>query len=122
MLNPKYKKPKIDNGDLRTQVEFYEVVANGSYPNQTEVSKLYECLALAYNPSQKDREILNVNQTREGLTLKIRDPLKAYTPLNTHQVKIHDYRYDAKKTWEIVDVAYDFEDNTFIKIVLAVSS
>lgn len=121
MIHPNYKKPKIDNGDLKTHVRFFEYRANdGPEPDEVEKALLYECLALAYNPSMKDREILNVGGTREGVTLKLRDPKVSYLPTNKHKVEINDYRY-VGKVWEIVDIEHDFEDNHFIKIVLGVS-
>lgn len=92
-----------------------------SYRRKNE--KLYECFSLAYNPSMKDMEILNAKGTKEGLTIKIRDPHQDYIPSNKHKVVIDDYRaLPVGKEWEIVDVSPDFEDNRFIKIVLGATS
>lgn len=123
MIHPDYKKPKIDTGDLRTLVSFFEYVSNPSpEPSEDMKKELYQCFALIYNPSMKDMEILTANGTKEGLTIKIRDPQKNYIPSNKHKVVVDDYRYGADKVWEIKDVSFDFEDNAFIKIVLGVSS
>ena len=74
-------------------------------------------MAQIYNPSMKDIEILRIHETKEGLTLKVRDTIGEYKPTNKHFVEIQDYRY-GNKIWNILDVAYDFEDNRFNKIVL----
>ena len=70
----------------------------------------------------KDMEILSVKGTKEGLTIKIRDPHEDYIALNTDFVKVDDYRYGTEKEWNIVDVSFDFEDNRFVKIVLGATS
>ena len=124
MIHPSYKKPKINSGNLRTPVQFWQFVPNdGPEPMEEKREKLYECFCLAYNPSMKDMEILNTKGTNEGLTIKIRDPHQDYIPTNKHKISIDDYRVLPKgKEWEIVDVSPDFEDNRFIKIVLGATS
>ncbi len=53
----------------------------------------------------KDIEILNAKGTKEGLTIKIRDPHQDYIPTNKHKVIVDDYRVlPTGKEWEIVDV------------------
>ncbi len=123
-INPNYKKPKIVAGELKIPVAFFEYrPSDGLEPTEEKKQELYFCTALAYNPSMKDRDILG---TKEGLTIKIRDPHESYIPTNKHKVEIRDYRYQKKdksyKVWEVVDVALDFEDNRFIKIVLGATS
>lgn len=122
MIHPNYKKPKIDSGDLRTKVEFWRKTGNGPLPGSSTKEKVYECMAQVYNPSMKDMEILSVKGTKEGLTIKIRDPHEDYIALNTDFVKVDDYRYGTEKEWNIVDVSFDFEDNRFVKIVLGATS
>lgn len=124
MIHPNYKKPKINSGSLKTRVEFWGFVPNdGPEPGEEKNEKLYECFSLAYNPSIKDMEILNAKGTKEGLTIKIRDPHQDYIPTNKHKVVIDDYRaLPIGKEWEIIDVSPDFEDNRFIKIVLGATS
>ena len=122
MIHPNYKKPKIDSGDLRTKVEFWRKTGSGPLPGSSTEKKEYECMAQVYNPSMKDMEILSVKGTKEGLTIKIRDPHEDYLPLNTDFVKVDDYRYGIEKEWNIVDVSFDFEDNRFVKIVLGATS
>lgn len=118
-----YKKPEIGNGELRTPVEFYEYIPNeGPEPGEEKKKILFSCTCLAYSPSMKDMEILSAKGTKEGLTIKIRDPHEDYIPTNKHKVFIDDYRIDPQKIWEIKNVSPDFEDNRFIKIVLGVVS
>lgn len=118
---------KIGIGDLRTPVSFFEFVPNdGPEPGELEKEELYKCTALVYNPSMKDMSILDAKGTKEALTIKIRDPHKCYLPDNKHKVEVKDYRCEkadgSLKVWEIVDVAQDFEDNRFVKIILRLTS
>lgn len=118
-INSKYKRPEIVAGDLNTPVTFFEFKpSNGPEPGDEQEKELYACTALVYNPSMKDRDILG---TKEGVTIKIRDPHQSYIPTNKHKVKIQDFRYE-KKTWEIVDVSLDLETNSIVKIVLELIS
>ncbi|WP_438723687.1 phage head-tail adapter protein [Enterococcus sp. DIV1420a] len=123
-IHHKYKRPQVVAGDLNMPVTFFESTPeNGPEPGEVKKKILYECTALVYNPSIKDREILHVKGTQEGLTIKIRDPHQDYIPTNKHKVIIDDYRIlPADKEWEIIDVAPDFEDNRFIKMVLGGTS
>lgn len=121
-INPNYKRPAISTGDLRTPVNFFEYKPNdGPEPGEEVKAELYRCTALIYSPSMKDNEILNAKGTKEGVTIKIRDPHTDYVPTNKHKVVIDDFRYE-DKTWEIVNVSPDFESNAFIKIILGVTS
>ena len=114
-IKSNYKKSKIVAGDLNTPVTFFEFQPNkGPEPVDEEKKELYFCTALVYNPSMKDRDILG---TKEGVTIKIRDPHQSYIPTNKHKVRILDYRY-GDKVWEIIDVSPDLEENSIVKIVL----
>lgn len=118
MMNKKYKPPEISTSDLKTPVTFFEYQpVNGPEPNEEEKTILHKCYALVYNPSMKDREILKTNETKQGLTIKIRDTKGEYLANNNHFVEIGDYRYP-NKIWNVIDVSYGFEDNRFLKIVL----
>lgn len=123
-IKPNYKRPSIVAGDLNTPVTFFEFEpGNGPDPSETPKKQLYKCTALMYHPSMKDRAILNGTGTNEAITIKIRDPYKDYIPTNKHKVVIDDYRIlPLGKEWEIFDVAPDFEDNRFVKIVLGYTS
>ncbi|EGO8777433.1 hypothetical protein [Enterococcus faecalis] len=123
-IHPNYKRPKIGAGELKTPVSFFQFIpGEGPEPGEIVKKELHSCKAQIYNPSMKDMEILNAKGTKEGLTIKIRDPHQDYIPSNKHKVVIDDYRaLPVGKEWEIVDVSPDFEDNRFIKIVLGVTS
>ncbi|EME3511815.1 MULTISPECIES: hypothetical protein [Enterococcus] len=126
-INPNYKKSKIVAGDLNIPVTFFSYEPNDSPdPGEKKKNILYECTALIYNPSMKDITILESKGTKEGLTIKIRDPLQSYVPNNKHKVEIKDYRCKFEsggyKHWEIIDVSPDFESNNLIKIVLGVTT
>lgn len=117
-MKQKYKPKEITTGDLRTPVVFFEYKpSKGPEPGETKKKELHKCFALAYNPSMKDIEIMKVTDTKEALTIKIRDPKQDYQPTNKHFVEIQDYRYPGK-IFNIIDVAYDMENNEFIKIIL----
>lgn len=121
-INPKYKPPKIGAGELRTPVSFLGYKPNdGPEPGEEVVENLFRCTCLAYNPSMKDLDILQAKDTKEGLTIKIRDLHQEYIPTNKHKVVIDDYRYK-DKVWEIIDVAPDLENNSFVKIILGLIS
>lgn len=116
--NQKYKPKEITTGDLRTPVVFFEFKpGKGPEPGDVKRKELFKCFALAYNPSMKDIEIIKATETKEGLTIKIRDPKQDYQPTNKHFVEVQDYRYE-NKIFNVVDVSYDLENNEFIKIIL----
>ncbi|KAF1303669.1 phage head-tail adapter protein [Enterococcus sp. JM9B] len=122
MIHSNYKPPEIGTGDLKTPVSFFEYApSDGPEPDEVVKKNLYSCTALIYNPSMKDMTILEAKGTKEGVTIKIRDPYLDYVPTNKHKVEIDDYRYVNKK-WEIIDVALDFENNAFVKIILGATS
>lgn len=54
---------------------------------------------------------------KNGLTIKIRDPLTTYQPLNDDKVEIKDDRYRSDQ-WNIIDIQPDFHDRTYLKIIL----
>lgn len=121
-INSHYEKPKIVAGDLNIPVKFFEYKpVDGPEPGEQQKKELYKCTCLTYKPSMKDMDILRSKETEEGTTIKIRDPYKDYIPTNKHKVEIDDYRMidsGVLKVWEIIDVAPDYEDSNFIKIVL----
>ncbi|MHC5250441.1 phage head-tail adapter protein [Enterococcus sp. LJL90] len=121
-INSKYKRPEIVAGDLNTPVTFFGSAPNtGPEPGEAKKEKLYTCTCLVYNPSSKDRDILNGKGTKKAVTIKIRDPYMDYLPDNAHKVTLDDYRYKGIE-WDIVDFSPDVERNEFIKIILGVYS
>ena len=121
-INPKYKPKEIVAGELNTPVSFFEFKpSDGPEPGEEEKEELYNCTCLVYNPSSKDRDILQSKGTKEAVTIKIRDPYTDYLPSNKHKVILDDFRYK-DKVWDVVDHAPDVENNDFVKIILGVSS
>ena len=121
-IKANYQRPKIVAGDLRTPVTFFEYQPTlGPDPSDEEKKELYKCTCLAYNPSMKDREILDGVGTKEAITIKIRDPYTDYLASNKHKAVLDDYRYK-NKVWDVIDVVPDLENNDFVKIILGVSS
>lgn len=121
-INPKYKPKEIVAGELNTPVSFFEFKpSDGPEPGEEEKEELYNCTCLVYNPSSKDRDILQSKGTKEAVTIKIRDPYTDYLPSNKHKVILDDFRYK-DKIWDIVDHAPDIENNDFVKIILGITS
>lgn len=121
-INPNYKKPEIVAGELNTPVTFFEFKpASGPDPGDVEKQELYKCTCLAYNPSSKDLTIMDTKGTKNGITIKIRDPYTDYLPSNKHKVILDDFRYK-NKIWDVIDVSPDLENNQFVKIILGVTS
>ncbi|WP_461240654.1 hypothetical protein [Paucilactobacillus sp. N302-9] len=118
----KYQIPEIKTSQLNTLVYFYSQNSNGPEPGTHKGDELFHCLALAYDPSSKDQVVLDAHSVTEGLTIKIPDPLGDYIPSTSDLVEIQDYRYQNSdktfKQWNIVEVAHDFENNRFVKIIL----
>lgn len=121
-----YKAPPIRTNQLNTPVSFFRVVENdGPEPGDSTTTQAFDCMCLAYEPSNKDRAVLNVNETKFGLTIKIRDTFGEYDPSNTDVVVVDDRRYlDANGqpiVWDIIEVSPDLENNQFVKIILGVT-
>ena len=121
-INSNYKPKKITAGALNTPVSFFEFKpSDGPEPGEEEKEELYDCTCLVYNPSSKDRDILQSKGTKEAVTIKIRDPFTDYLPSNKHKAILDDFRYK-DKVWDIVDHAPDIENNDFVKIILGITS
>ncbi|MDN6626260.1 MAG: phage head-tail adapter protein [Pisciglobus halotolerans] len=117
----KYTPPKVQSGDLRTPAKFYEyTTSTGPEPDQVEKSLLHECFSEVYNPSMKDLEKLKTANTKHAVTINIRDSKGEYVPTNKHFVELLDYRYK-DIVWDVLDVRYDIQDNSFITILLGVT-
>ncbi|EPE8928939.1 phage head-tail adapter protein, partial [Listeria monocytogenes] len=80
-----FKPQKVQSGDLRTPVVFFEYQpVNGPEPGEIEKVNLFECFAEVYKPSMKDLEILHGTGTKEAVTINIRDTKGEYTVSNKH--------------------------------------
>lgn len=110
---------KVHNGNLRTSVKFYKSGVDGSLHGRDKpLELLFSSLGEVYNPSMKDLEIMRSHGVKQGLTIRIRDPLKSYQPSNKHFVKIDDERY-SDINWNIKDIRPDFYNRDFIVILVS---
>ena len=115
-----YKPRKTNSGDLKTPVAFFDFQASdGPEPDETKILLLHTCYAEIYSPSMKDLELLKSKETKQAITINIRDTKGEYIPNIKHFVEVDDYRYRGL-TWNVISVTYDMTDNSFIKLVLGV--
>lgn len=109
---------RTNNGTMRTLVTFKGVGSDTSLDGRGgELIDRFKTYADVYSPSNKDLTILGDQNVKNGVTIKIRDPLTDYQPKNDDKVMIDDPRYSGAE-WNIVDVQPDFHDRTFLKIIL----
>ncbi len=109
---------RTNNGTMRTLVTFQgEGLDTSPDAREGALIDIFKTYADVYNPSNKDLTILGSQNVKNGVTLKIRDPLSAYQPKNDDKVIIDDPRY-SDKVWNILDIQPDFHDRTFLKIIL----
>lgn len=113
----KFKNRKVQSGDMRTPVTFYQYVNEGPYPDDFEEKTLYQCFSHTYAPSMKDQEVLGVYEASLGLTIVIRDPWQDYTPKTNHIVRVEDFRLE-QQTFNVYEVRLDAPETGFITIVL----
>ncbi|WP_424685141.1 phage head-tail adapter protein [Enterococcus sp.] len=126
-IDPNFKRLKTGAGQLRTPVSFYEYKpGDGLEPGDVEKKRLHQTMAEVYNPSMKDWELLNHTNTKRGVTINIRDPLKEFQPTNKHIVEIQDFHFmkndDEFLRWNVIDVQPNPRDSRLIKIILGVTS
>lgn len=112
-----YKTKKVQSGDLRTPVIFYQYKNEGPYPDDIEEVEVYRCYAETYNPSMKDREILGVNESMQGLSMVIRDPYQSFTPNHKHIVLVEDFRLE-QQLFNVFEVRLDSPERGFITVIL----
>lgn len=120
-MKQKYNPPKVHSGKLRTAVDFYEYGPSGPEPGDYEKTSLFTCFAEVYNSSMKDLELLSTVETKEAVTITIRDTKGEYTVTNKHFVEIFDYRYTGKR-FNVIDVRHDVTNNDFVTVVLGLKS
>lgn len=118
----KYKPPRVNTGDLRVPVKFYEYKPNdGPEPGEQIEKVLFECLAKVENIWMKDLEQAKTNGTVEDITITIRDPLDDYIPSNKHYVSV-DARGYRDKDFNIKDNFPDPQNSAFIKVIAGITS
>lgn len=113
----KYKPPKVNTGDLRTPITFYEYVADdGPEPGESEKNILFKAWAKVDHIWLKDLETAKANGTLSDITITVRDPQANYIPINKHYLSIDAPEYMDKR-YNIKHVQPDLQNKEFIKIV-----
>ncbi|ULM98807.1 head-tail adaptor protein [Peribacillus frigoritolerans] len=113
----KYKPPRVNSGDLRTPIIFYEYAPDkGPEPGESEKKVLHQAMAKVDHVWLKDMEMAKSNGTLSDITITIRDPQADYIPTNKHVLSIDDTRYRDKR-YNIKHVQPDLQNKDFIKIV-----
>ncbi len=113
----KYKPPRVNTGDLRTPVTFYEFAPNeGPEPGEVEKKVLYNAWAKIDSVWLKDLETAKANGTLTDLTITIRDPLEDYIPTNKHYVSIDHPMYRGNK-YNVKSVQPDLQNKDFINVI-----
>ncbi|MEK5524139.1 phage head completion protein [Heyndrickxia sp. FSL W8-0423] len=113
----KYKPPRVNSGDLRTPVTFYEFAPNeGPEPGEVEKKVLYEAWAKIDSVWMKDLETAKANGTLTDLTITIRDPQMDYIPTNKHYLSI-DHPLYKNHRYNVKGVQPDLQNKDFIRII-----
>ena len=120
----KYKPPLVRSSDLRTEVQFYELMEDEDNPfpvpdGQEPKNILYRCWSMIENVWSKDIEVAKANGTLSDLTLKIRDPQGEFLPRNKHHIEIFAKEYDGI-VFNVKEVFPDLQNRGFIKIIAEV--
>lgn len=128
-----FKRETTHNGTLRTPVTFRRMeVSDDFYEANQVASEEFKSWAEVYDVSYQDLENLKgrfsknalalesikSKATKTFLTLRIRDPLSDFQPLNKDTVIVHDERYE-DKPWEVVDIRPDFYNRDYLIVYLS---
>lgn len=136
-MKPKFNPNKIGSGELRTPVSFYQYAPNdGPEPGEGALVQVYECFAEVYSASMKDIEILNSGReqqqlkfmnTKNAVTINIRDSIGEYFPDTEHYAELEDDRYskiiEGQRQYirfNVIDVRPNLKNNDLITVLLAV--
>src|SRR5699024_10793219 len=111
-------KPRVNTGELRTPVTFYEYrpVKDSPYPDEKEYATVFECWAKVDRVWLKELEQAKSNGTISDVTLTIRDPMKEFIPDNKHFIKIDSFDYE-HLVYNLTSSYPLFEIRAFITIV-----
>lgn len=122
-MNPlKYTPPRINTGDFRTKVEFYEYTPSEG-PEAGE--SLKNTLSIAWAKIEevwlRDMELAKSNGTLSDLTISIRDPLGSFVPTNKHFMKIYAAEYESV-VYQVKDVQPNLQGRDFVKVIAEVKT
>lgn len=126
-MKPQFKPNEIGSGELRTPVRFFMYQPHdGPEPGEAEKQPIYGCYAEVYSASSKDIEILKsksgnqqskVINTKNAVSINIRDTFGEYYPDTEHYAELDDYRFKGIR-FNVIDVQP--KKNNMIKVLLAV--
>lgn len=118
MIEFEHRKTRVNNGDLRTPVIFYEYrpKKDSPYPDEFEYAVLYQCWAKVDRVWLRDLETAKQNNTISDVTLTIRDPLQEFMPTNKHFIKIESFDYE-HLVYNVTSSQPDLQHRDFITIV-----
>lgn len=126
------KRETTHNGTLNKLITFYRMtVSDEFYETDKVTEKKYKAWGEVSDMSFQDLENLKGRFTKNALalesikskavksfvTVKIRDPLGEFLPINSDMVKIQDQRYEELE-WEILEVKPDLRDSRYLIISL----
>jgi len=119
MINNKQNRPRprVNRGELRTWIEFYEYrPIKGPMPGQVKFKTLYSCWAKVDKVWLRDLEQAKANGTLSDITLLIRDPLKTYKPTNKHFFKVFTDEYE-HLVYNIDETFPDLQKRDFYTVI-----
>lgn len=109
---------KVNVGDLKIPITFFEENdADTPEPNVVGKKEAFSALCFPYSPSVKDHQILNANGIKQGVTIVMPDTRGQFIPTIAMTAVISDYRYLGIE-WNVIEVRPDFENNSFVTVVL----
>lgn len=122
-MNPfKYVPPRVKNGELRTQVTFFEYEPNdGPEPGEQKKRVHLETWARVDEVWMQDLEQAKKNGTLNDVTIVIRDPLSDYWPTNKDRFKIHSREYEGV-VFKIDRAQPDLQNHQFVNVIGSVVS
>ena len=122
MTKFEHRGKKVNSGDLRTPISFYQMVpVEGPEPGEEIEEIAYECFAEIQKVFMRDLEQAKANGTLEDITVKIRDPYETFTPDNKHYIGINDRHYFGK-AYNVKSVQPDTTDVGFIIVVAGLAT
>lgn len=113
----KYTPPRVNTGELRTWVTFFEYMENeGPMPGEKPKRVIYECWCKINQVWSKDIELAKANGTLTDLTIEIRDPRGDYWPTNLHYLQLYTPEYE-NLIFNVKHAMPDIQKRDFIKVV-----
>lgn len=117
MIKFEHRGNKVNSGDLRTPITFYEFAPNqGPEPGESEKRVLYESWARIDKVWMRDLEQAKANGTLEDITVTIRDPGSSFTPMSGYYIGVNDRNFFGKR-YNIKSVQPDMKNIGFIVVI-----